>query len=69
MYAEMHGKSAIALKLIVDEHSVTKEILQAFEPVYNGVLGQNYDFANINKAANFKTVLKDVNARQNGIFN
>ena len=69
MHAEMYGKSAIGFKVVVEQHVITTETLQGFEPIVNGLLNQSYDFSKIFRAANFKSVLKEFNAKSNGIFN
>ena len=64
----MYGQAALSLKMIVDQHFITTETLQAFDVVVNGLFNNQYDFSKIFKAANFKTVLKELNAQTNGIF-
>ena len=49
MHAEMFGQAAIGLKLIVNDHFITIEILQAFDAVINGLAGSPFDFSKINK--------------------
>ena len=68
MEAEMTGKSAITFKAIFDEHFITLETLRAFQPVVNDLVGLKVDFSNIQKMKEFRSVLKDSNAKKNGIF-
>jgi len=70
MEAEMTGKSAISFKAVFDEHFITLESLQSYKSIVNDLLGlKQIDFANLHKMKEFKSVLKDVNAKKNGIFN
>lgn len=64
----MTGKPAITFKAIFDEHFITLETLRSFKPVLNDLLGLPVDFSKIQNMPEFKTVLKDVNAKKNGIF-
>ena len=57
----MFGKSAVSFKVIVDQHYITIETLQAFD-ILLSFLGVQFDCGNLAKQANFKSVLKDMNA-------
>ena len=65
----MQGKAAVSFKVITDQHPITLETLQAFKPVVNDLLGVAADVDKIAGMAKFKPVLKELNARTNGIFN
>ena len=67
---EMNGCSAIIVKAIVDQHFITTETLQAFAPVVSDILGiKDKDLSKIVGFKQFKPVLKELNAKKNGIFN
>ena len=68
MNAEMYGGAAISFKAIVEQHVITIESMQAFKPIVNELLGLNVDFEKINKMKQYKPVLKEMNAKKNGIF-
>jgi xanthine/uracil permease len=69
IYAEMYGQAAAAVVVITNEHSVTKEILEAFTPLVNGPMNLSLDLSLIARNPQFKPVLKELNAKSNGIFN
>lgn len=70
MNAEMYGGAAITFKGVMDEHCITSEGLQAYTPVVAGLLGlKDVNMTEIFKCPKFKPVLKELNAKTNGIFN
>eukprot|EP00347_Sterkiella_histriomuscorum_P009862 403339590 len=72
IHAELNGIPAAEFVSVVDSHYVTSETLQAFTPIVQEVLGFNEASANMNeihRLAGFKEVLKEVNNRNNNIFN
>ena len=68
MRCEMFGKAHLHIKMIVDQHTITTEILQGFQPVFTSLLSSGYDFDKITRDKNFKPILKELNAKTNGIF-
>ena len=68
MHCEMYGKPGMNLKLIVNEHFITQEILASFSCITKNILGNDYDFSNICKEKNYKAVLKELNTKSNGIM-
>ena len=69
MEGEMTGKPVVSFKVITDQHPITLETLQAFKPITAGLLGILADLDKIAAMPKFKPVLKELNARTNGIFN
>jgi hypothetical protein len=70
IHAEMNGLSAACIHSIVDSHYVTAETLQSFAPVVLEVLQINDSkIEQVSRLPSFKTVLRDVNNRNNNIFN
>jgi hypothetical protein len=67
MEAEMMGKPAISLKMIVDQHVITTEILQSFAPLVS-ILNIPVDLQKITSMGQFRPVLKEMNQKKNGIF-
>eukprot|EP00350_Pseudokeronopsis_sp_OXSARD2_P004327 CAMPEP_0170544138 /NCGR_PEP_ID=MMETSP0211-20121228/3014_1 /TAXON_ID=311385 /ORGANISM="Pseudokeronopsis sp., Strain OXSARD2" /LENGTH=77 /DNA_ID=CAMNT_0010847717 /DNA_START=548 /DNA_END=778 /DNA_ORIENTATION=+ len=63
MEAEMKGMSAAVIVGIEDSHYVTAEILQAYEPIINGLFEIPADLKGISKHKKFKEVLKEENSR------
>ena len=69
MEAEMRGTPAIGLKVITNEHRVTSEGLQGFEPIVKDLLGmKDAKMDEIYRYPQFKPVLKELNAISNGIY-
>jgi hypothetical protein len=64
---EIRGIPAAEIVAIVDSHYVTAEIIEAFNPVMEEVAGVRVE--NVHKMKAFRDVLKEVNARDNNIFN
>jgi hypothetical protein len=70
MNAEMYGTGAITFKAVMDEHCITTEGLQAYTPIVAGLMGlKDVNMTEIFKFAKFRPVLKELNAKTNGIFN
>ena len=69
MEGEMTGKAVVSFKVITDQHPITLETLQAFKPITSGLLGLSANLDKISAMPKFKPVLKELNARTNGIFN
>lgn len=70
IHAEVNGLSAACINAIVDSHYVTAETLQAFAPVLHEVLEiRDSKIDQVSRLPSFKAVLKDVNNRNNNIFN
>ena len=70
MNCEMYGRVSITFKAVMDEHCITTESLQAYTPILAGFLGLNdVNMTEIFKMPKFKPVLKELNAKSNGIFN
>ena len=72
IYAELNGISAALFVSVVDSHYVTAETLQSFAPVVHNVLGFAMETLHMNEVQRmpgFKEVLKEVNSRNNNIFN
>lgn len=71
MEAEMQGLGAIAVKQIVDQHCVTLESLQSMAPIARDLFGlPDADKAldNLTSSKSFRPVLKELNAKKNGIY-
>ena len=69
MEGEMTGVPVVSFKVITDQHPITLETLQAFKPITSGLLAVSTDVDRIAGLPKFKPVLKELNARTNGIFN
>lgn len=71
MEAEMQGLGAIAVKQVVDQHCVTLESLQSMAPILKDLLAMaDADKAldNLTSSKSFRPVLKELNAKTNGIY-
>jgi hypothetical protein len=70
MNGEMYSCPVINFKVILEQHCVTSDGLRAFGPIVHNLLGcKDADMEGIHKYAAFKPVLKELNAKTNGIFN
>lgn len=69
MEGEYSGKPASCLVLITDQHDVSSETIQGFQPVLRDLLGLSVDLDNLWQFPKFKSVLKELNNKGHLIYN